>query len=107
MILLAVQKTKSVVDIEAISDQVLGISDEFRFKCNATVNYTMSLIIDNASSGVKYERVSNTTESKENIINFTFSNTMASDNGTTFQCAAGNSNDTVQFSDILTLQIEC
>ncbi len=104
-----VSTVKTVVDIEATSSDVLGIDDQFLFKCNDTMNRTMALVIDDTVNTTKFSRISHNSSDNGSVINFKFSGTEASDNGTTFQCTAGNISNTSDWSvsAVLTLQIEC
>lgn len=98
-----------VIDIEPITDEVLGVDQEFKFRCNASADWIISLLVDDSFDSGKLSRISNVTDPKENAIVFTFSNTTVYDNGTNFTCAATDldSNFTSNFSTPLILQIEC
>ena len=81
-------------------------NEDFIFTCNATTNVTMSIIIDGATTGPKYARIKTSPNPNTNATNYTFTNTVASDNGTTFMCMGINGNMTYK-STIFTLQVYC
>ena len=81
-------------------------NEDFIFTCNATTNVTMSIIIDGATTGPKYARIETSPNPNTNATTYTFTNTVSSDNGTTFMCMGINGNMTYN-STIFTLQVYC
>ena len=81
-------------------------NEDFIFTCNATTNVTMSIIIDGATTGPKYTRIKTSPNPNTNATTYTFTNTVSSDNGTTFKCMGINGNMTYN-STIFILQVYC
>ena len=102
-------ETNVSVDILALSDETLGVDDEFKFKCNATFNATISLVIDGIYNNTKLDRIVSRSVPLENAVEYTFQYTTAYDNGTTFMCHAEtpNKKNNQSHSEILTIQIQC
>lgn len=102
----------SVIDIYPLSSDVivLGSSENvFSFSCNATSDYTISLIIDETLNSPKLAKVTNKTQASDNTVDFYYSMLDRYDNGTTFLCAATpkNMTDLSNFTDVLVLQVQC
>ena len=81
-------------------------NEDFIFTCNATTNVTMAIIIDGATTGPKYARIETSPNPNTNATTYTFTNTVSSDNGTTFMCMGINGNMTYN-STIFILQVYC
>ena len=88
------------------SSDIAMENEDFIFTCNATTNVTMAIVIDGATTGPKYDRIKTSPIPNTNATSYTFTNTVASDNGTTFMCIGINDNMTYK-STIFTLQVYC
>ena len=97
------------VDIYPVNDStIVTAPDNFEFICNTTIEFNLILLIDRITNSTKFDRIhiKNMTTAKETVFQYTFMNTVSTDNGTTFKCIA-NTNGTRLESDILTLQVNC
>ena len=101
------------MDIYPVKNNTITAPGNFDFICNATIDFDLSLIIDgmaNSTNYTKFDRIdiTNMTTTKETVFQYTFMNTVSTDNGTIFSCIAINSTDGTPFqSDNLTLQVYC
>ena len=79
----------------------------FTFSCNASSNVTLRAVIDDKSTGDKFDRLKNTTVAKKNETHFIFQDTVPTDDHTTFKCKATVNGISYTSKSILTLRVMC
>ena len=102
------------MDIYPVNNtNIVTAPDNFEFICNTTIDFKLTLVIDdsvNTTNATKFDRIhiTNMTTAEETVYQYTFMNTISTDNGTTFSCIAINSTNGAPFqSDNLTLEVYC
>ena len=80
----------------------------FKFICK-TIDCNLILLIDGMANSNKFDRIiiTNMNTAKETVFQYTFMNTISTDNGTIFSCIAINTEGTPFQSHLLTLQVYC
>ena len=94
--------------IYPVNKTIVTAPDNFEFICNTNIDINVILLIDGmAANSTKFDRIRtmNKTTAKDTVYQYTFMNTISTDNGTTFSCIAINS--TPFQSDNLTLEVYC
>ena len=95
--------------IYPVNKTIVTAPDNFEFICNTNIDINVILLIDGmAANSTKFDRIRtmNKTTAKDTVYQYTFMNTISTDNGTTFRCLANNKRNQFQ-SDLLTLQVYC
>ena len=103
-------EAERVVDIYPVNNTtVVTAPDNFEFICNTTIDFNLILLIDGMANSNKFDRIHTTdkTTAKETVYQYTFMNTISTDNGTTFSCIAINNKGTRLQSQLLTLEVYC
>ena len=98
------------MDIYPVKTTIVTAPDNFEFICNTSIEFNLILLIDGmAANSTKSDRIHtmNKTTAKETIYQYTFMNTVSTDNGTTFSCIAINNKGTQFQSHLLTLKVHC
>ena len=100
------------MDIHSVNNtkNIVTAPGNFEFICNTSIDFKVILLIDGmAANNTKFDRIHtvNKTTAKETVFQYTFKNTISTDNGTTFSCFAINNKGTQFQSHLLTLQVYC
>ena len=98
------------MDIYPVNNNtIVTAPGNFEFICNTTIDFNLILLIDGMANNTKFDRIIITkmNTAKETVFQYTFTNTISTDNGTTFSCIAINNKGNRFQSHLLTLRVYC